>query len=85
MSADRGQKQGASYLPGLQNNPQKKYVRPFAPADYRGLPHRSALRAKPKPNHYRAAARGSDCRWLMRRKDCAMRQDADLIKVAAGK
>jgi hypothetical protein len=57
---DRGQKQGASYLPGLQNNPQKNikssHLRPLITEAY---PKRTALRANPNlPKHPRGAAHG---------------------------
>ena len=46
---DRGQKQGASYLPGLQNNPQKKikssHLRPLITE---ANPRKDALRAPTK-------------------------------------
>jgi hypothetical protein len=57
FGADRGQKQGASYLLGFQNNPQKiwsTYLRTLITEAY---PISNALRATHQDN-YRTAAQG---------------------------
>ena len=54
--ADRGQKQGASYLLGFQNNPQKikpLHLRPLITEE--AHPHKESPPGIPKPK-YRAAA-----------------------------
>jgi hypothetical protein len=45
FGADRGQKQGASYLLGFQNNPQKIRSIHLRPVITEAYPTRSALRA----------------------------------------